>query len=63
VFTRYFSPTEHNVARTNEEILAVNDVELFDLVRRRPEFLRASRTLRNVPARGASSSRAARESA
>jgi len=30
-FTRYFSPMQHNAPRTIEEILAVNDVELFDL--------------------------------
>ncbi len=29
--TRYFSPLQHNAPRTLEEILAVNDVELFDL--------------------------------
>ncbi len=30
-FTRYFSPLQHNLPRTLEEVLAVNDVELFDL--------------------------------
>jgi arylsulfatase len=30
-FTRYFSPMQHNAPRTIEEILGVNDVELFDL--------------------------------
>ena len=30
-FTRYFSPLQHNAPRTLEQILAVNDVELFDL--------------------------------
>jgi arylsulfatase len=30
-FTRYFSPLQHNAPRTIEEILGVNDVELFDL--------------------------------
>ena len=30
-FARYFSPLQHNAPRTIEEILGVNDVELFDL--------------------------------
>jgi arylsulfatase len=30
-YTRYFSPLQHNLPRTLEEIFAYNDVELFDL--------------------------------
>ena len=30
-FSRYFSPLQHNLPRTLEEILEYNDVELFDL--------------------------------
>ena len=30
-FTRYFSPLQHNLPQTLEQILKYNDVELFDL--------------------------------
>ena len=30
-FSRYFSPLQHNVPNTMEELLAANDLELFDL--------------------------------
>jgi hypothetical protein len=30
-FSRYFSPQQHNLPKTIEEIFAYNDVELFDL--------------------------------
>ena len=30
-FSRYFSPLEHHMPRTMEELLANNDVELYDL--------------------------------
>ena len=30
-FSRYFSPTQHNQPKSLEQILALNDIELYDL--------------------------------